>query len=242
MSGDQINARAHDDVRGRGFNPLRDLKRAVVNLIGRERANRLSAPYHDWAAQRRTNRALRALPASGLCLNLGCGPNAMPGWVNLDAARGEGIDVVWDLRRGLPFADESCTAIFGEHVIEHMPKEAAESMARECLRVLQPGGILRLSTPDAGRYLRSYAGDGEFLRHPAFGSRAETRMERINHMMREGGQHFWVYDAESLLMLLREAGFSSVAERQFGESAHPRMRGIDAEGRAFESLYVEAAK
>jgi len=247
---------SHDDARGgsgdaayaagggapEGAPGWRSLRRAVAGLIGRERANRLSAPYHDWAARRRTRRNLGALPATGLCLNVGCGPNTLEGWVNIDVSRGDGIDVVWDLRRGLPFPDESCTAIFGEHVIEHMPKEAAAALARECLRVLQPGGVLRLSTPDAGLYLRSYAGDGEFLRHPAFGAAPETRMDRVNHMMREGGQHLWVYDAESLVALLRAAGFTSVAERKFGESAHPRMRGLDAEGRAFESLYVEGVR
>ena len=227
---------------GAAASPLQGLKRAVVRAIGRERANRLSAPYHDWAARRRSLRTLRALPAKDLLLNIGCGPNALAGWVNIDMARAPGVDVVWDLRRGLPFADESCAAVFGEHVVEHMPKAAAEFLAREARRVLQPGGVLRLSTPDAGRYLRSYAGDGEFLRHPAFGRPVETPLERVNQMMREDGQHLWAYDAESLLLLLRKAGFSSAVEQQFGQSLHPRLRGVDTEGRAFETLYVEAVK
>ncbi|HEV2764311.1 MAG TPA: methyltransferase domain-containing protein [Pyrinomonadaceae bacterium] len=222
--------------------PLQALKRALVRAVGRERANRLSAPYHDWAARRRSLRTLRELPAKDLCLNVGCGPNALPGWVNIDMARAPGVDVVWDLRNGLPFADESCAVVFGEHVVEHMPKEAAEFLAREARRVLQTGGVLRLSTPDAGRYLRSYAGDREFLRHPSFGRPAETALERVNQMMREDGQHLWAYDAESLLLLLRKAGFSSAVEQRFGESLHARLRGVDSEGRAFESLYVEAVK
>ena len=219
------------------------LKGAIVGALGRERANRLSAPYHDWAARRRTRAALASLrTARDLRVNIGCGPNALAGWVNLDAARGEQIDVVWDLRRGLPFADDSCAAVFGEHVIEHVPRESAEKLLRECRRALRAGGVLRLSTPDAGRYLRSYAGDGEFLRHPSFVEPAETPMDRVNRMMRESGQHLWCYDAESLLLLLRKAGFSKAVEQRFGESLDPSMRGIDSEGRAFESLYVEAVK
>jgi predicted SAM-dependent methyltransferase len=223
--------------------PVRSIKRALVGALGRERANRLSAPYHDRAARRRTARTLASLrTARDLRVNIGCGPNALAGWINLDAARGERIDVVWDLRRGLPFADESCAAVFGEHVIEHVPRESAETLLRECLRALKRGGVLRLSTPDAGRYLRSYAGDGEFLRHPSFAEPAETPMDRVNQMMRESGQHLWCYDAESLLLLLRKAGFSTAVEQRFGESLDPSMRGIDSEGRAFESLYVEAVK
>lgn len=218
------------------------LKRAVVRIIGRERANRVSEPFHAWRARRRTLRNLAALPAKDLCLNLGCGQSPLEGWVNLDIARGPRVDVVWDLRRGLPFADESCAAVFGEHVIEHLSKEDAERLAGECRRVLQRGGALRLSTPDAGRYLRSYAGDGEFLRHPAFPESVESPIDRVNVMMREGGQHLWAYDGDSLLALLRRAGFASAVEQRFGVSGHPRMQNIDTEVRAFESLYVEAFK
>jgi predicted SAM-dependent methyltransferase len=218
------------------------LKRFVVQMLGRERANRIAAPYHDWKAKQRTQRTLVALPQSDLRINFGCGPRTLAGWINLDSARGEKIDVVWDLRRGLPFPDGSATAIFGEHVIEHIPRPDAESLLRECHRVLQPGGVLRLSTPDAGRFLRSYAGDQKFLSDERFPEPADTPMDRVNMMMREHGQHLWAYDAESLVRLLRSAGFSSAEERAFGVSTHQSMKGIDAAEREFESLYVEAVK
>lgn len=221
---------------------LQNLKQAVVRLLGRETANRIAAPYHDWRARGRTRRTLLALPAKDLCINIGCGSLPLPGWVNLDAARGDKIDIVWDLRGGLPFPAESCAAIFGEHVIEHIPKAGAELLLRECHRVLQPRGVVRLSTPDAGKFLRAYVNDREFLSDPRFPDSADTSMDRVNMMMREYGQHLWVYDAESLILLLRKAGFSSVAEQQYGVSTHPRMQQIDSAARAFESLYVEAIK
>jgi predicted SAM-dependent methyltransferase len=218
------------------------LKRAIVRMLGRERANRVSAPFYDWQARRHTQRNLAALPAKDLCINLGCGPAAMDGWVNVDIARGPRIDVVWDLRKGLPFQDGSCAAIFSEHVIEHLTKEDALKMLRECHRVLQKGGVLRLSTPDAERFLRSYAGDRKFLSHPEFPREIETPLDRINMMMREDGQHLWVYDSPSLLLLLRRAGCASSTEQACGVSQHPRMQNIDTPSRAFESFYVEAVK
>jgi predicted SAM-dependent methyltransferase len=217
-------------------------KKAIVGLLGRERANRLSAPYHDWVARRQTLKRLAALPASGLYVNLGCGPIPLKGWVNVDIARGPGVDVVWDLRRGLPFPNSSCAAIFSEHVIEHLSKADGAKLLQECLRVLQTAGVLRLSTPDAGRYLRSYGGDGEFLRHPDFSQSVETPLDRINHMMREDGQHLWVYDSQSLLLLMQRTGFSKSVEQEFGVSVHPRMQNIDTGTRAFESFYVEGVK
>jgi predicted SAM-dependent methyltransferase len=221
---------------------LMTLKGAVVNLIGRETANKLSAPYHNWKAKRRTEKLLETLPSQGLCVNFGCGPRILDDWINLDMYRADGVDVVWNLQFGMPFPDKSCTALFGEHMIEHISKEDATKLLRECLRVLEPNGILRISTPDAGLYLTSYAGDREFLRHPSFDRPAETAMDRINTMMRENGGHLWVYDAESLIALINSVGFAWCRETMFNESNHPKMMGIDSEGRAFESLYVEAGK
>jgi predicted SAM-dependent methyltransferase len=218
------------------------LKGLVVQILGRERANRIAGPFHDWKASKRTQKTLGALPQKDLLINIGCGPKSLRGWINLDSARGDEIDVVWDLRRGLPFPNESATAIFGEHVIEHVPRPDAETLLLECRRVLQTGGVLRLSTPDAGRFLRSYAGDQKFLADERFVDPADTPMDRVNMMMREFGQHLWSYDAESLIRLLQNVGFSSVEERAFGVSAHQSMQGIDAAEREFESLYVEAVK
>ena len=218
------------------------MKNSLVKIIGRERANRISAPYHDWRARRRTEHFLANLSQQNLCVNLGCGHRPLQGWINVDQARGPDVQVVWDLRRGLPFQDESCSAIFCEHVIEHVPRDAAGRLLTECLRVLAKGGVLRLSTPDAGLYLRAYASDDDFLRHPSFELPIETPMDRVNQMMREYGQHLWSYDAPALMLLLKQVGFSEVGQQEFGRSRHPRMQGTDAEARAFESLYVEAVK
>lgn len=222
--------------------PFNWLKRSMARIIGRERANKISGPYHDWRARKRTQNFLAHLSQRDLCVNLGCGYRPMKDWINVDHARGPEVQVVWDLRHGLPFQDKSCSAIFSEHLIEHVPREDAGRLLAECHRVLAGGGVLRLSTPDAGRYLRSYAGDQSFLRDPALGEADGTPMDRVNQMMREYGQHLWVYDAESLMILLKKCGFASVVEQEFGQSAHPKMIGIDTESRAFESLYVEAVK
>jgi predicted SAM-dependent methyltransferase len=166
----------------------------------------------------------------------------MNGWVNVDIARGEQVDVVWDLRQGLPFADASCAAIFCEHVIEHLSKEDGENLLRECFRILQGQGVLRLSTPDAEKFLRSYVNDDGFLQHVEFASAIETPLDRINQMMREGGQHLWIYDLDSLQTVLRKIGFASIIKQTCGESLHPEMKKKDSPLRAFESLYVEALK
>lgn len=224
-----------------GSNPARWWKRFAVAFVGRERANKLTAPYHDWTAGRRTRLFLAGLPSRDLCINIGCGSARLAEWVNLDAARAEGVDVVWDVTKGLPFQSASCSAIFGEHIIEHIAKEEVEELLKDCHRVLQPGGVLRLSTPDAELYLRSYAGDREFLRREDFLEPAEAPLDRINIIMRAYG-HRWLYDGETLTLALQRAGFSKIVRQRYGESLHPRMKDIDLELRAFESLYIEAVK
>jgi predicted SAM-dependent methyltransferase len=218
------------------------LKRPVVGIIGRERANRITAPYHDWRARQRTRNFLDNLPKRDLCVQLGCGYRPKQDWINVDHARGPEVQVVWDLCQGLPFPDESCQAIFSEHLIEHIPKEAAANLLHECHRVLQPGGVLRISTPDAELFLRAYAGDRNFLAHPGFSKSIDAPIDRVNDMMREDGQHLWSYDEELLTLMFQRAGFSKIIRQRFGMSAHPRMNNIDFDKREFESLYVEGIK
>lgn len=218
------------------------LKRAVVGLIGRERANKIAGPYHDRQARRRTMEFLANLPKDDLCVNLGCGYRPMKGWVNVDRARGPEVQVVWDLANGLPFPDSSCVAVFSEHFIEHILKEDAARFLTECYRVLEPGGVLRISTPDAELFLRSYSGNREFLVHPSFSQEIDTPVDRVNYMMREYGQHLWSYDEELLTLMLRRADFNTVVRQRFGVSVHPRMNNIDFANRKFESIYLEAIK
>jgi predicted SAM-dependent methyltransferase len=218
------------------------IKRPIVGIIGRERANKITAPYHDWRANVRTKKFLINLPPRDLCVHLGCGYRPKQDWINVDQARGPEVQVVWDLRRGLPFADASCSAIFSEHFIEHIAKDDAANLLSECHRALQPGGVLRISTPDAELFFRAYAGDREFLAHSGFSKPIDTPVDRVNDMMREDGQHLWSYDEELLTLMFHRAGFDTVKRQQFGVSLHPRMNDIDFDDREFESLYLEAVK
>lgn len=212
-----------------------------AEIIGRERANRLSAPVYDWLARRQTARFLENLNQKDLLVNVGCGYRPLPGWVNVDIARGY-ADVVWDIRKGLPFNDQSCAAIFCEHVIEHLSKEDGLNLLREFYRILQPRGVVRISTPDAGRFLRSYVNDDGFFNHPGFGDRVENPLDRINKMMRENGQHLWVYDEASLIVALSLAGFSEMVRQRFTESLSGNMKSIDSPDREYESLYIDACQ
>jgi predicted SAM-dependent methyltransferase len=89
-------------------------------------------------------------------VNVGCGQQAHPAWCNLDlAACAPGV-IEHDLRRGLPFADGSCDAVYHSHVLEHLPPDEAQQLLAECFRVLKPGGTLRIVVPDLEGIARQY--------------------------------------------------------------------------------------
>jgi hypothetical protein len=55
-----------------------------------------------------------------LKVNVGCGHEPFPGWINLDSDLGTRPDIVWDVTDGLPFPDASCAFIYSEHFLEHI--------------------------------------------------------------------------------------------------------------------------
>ena len=61
-----------------------------------------------------------------------------------------------DVRKPLPFADKTFDAAYALHIIEHLTPAEAASLVNELYRVLKPGGILRISTPDLEDICRSY--------------------------------------------------------------------------------------
>lgn len=197
----------------------------------------------------------RSLASQKNCrVNIGCGKNPIQGWINLDVVSYPDV-YFWDCRLGLPFSDAAVAAIYSEHFFEHLDaKTEARALLRECLRCLQPQGVMRLVVPDAGAYLRAYSGPWEVLAemrplaHMADGWRDnrlgwiyQTKMQFMNAIFRQRAEHKYAYDAETLVLALRQTGFVDVVVQQFGVSIDPKMA-PDSDDRRTESLYVEGIK
>ena len=69
---------------------------------------------------------------------------------------GEGDILYYDIRRPFPFEDNSFDGIYAFHIIEHLTPVEAGVFALELFRVLKPGGICRISTPDLEEITREY--------------------------------------------------------------------------------------
>lgn len=158
-----------------------------------------------------------------LKLHLGCGPHIKDGWRNYDLNPGKGGTVV-DLRGYLPDSPNSVDFIFTEHFIEHISRADAVRLFTECFRVLKPGGVIRIITPDLFVLLDDYMHDKIDRWKEVWTPDSPCRM--VNEGMREWG-HTFLYDHVELRKVLREAGFNSVDSRMHQNSLFPALRGID---------------
>jgi len=189
----------------------------------------------------------------GFYLNIGCGSEGLQGWINLDLFPAPKVNCLWDARRSLPFLDESCEGIFCEHFLEHMEYTLeVPTFLSECYRVLKSGGKIRLLVPDGETYLQAYSrggwGDLEKIRQltedaqdPWFGHKYKTRMELINMVFRQGIQHAFTYDFETLRIALMKAGFKDARKCDPADSTDLKLN-LDHPKRISESLIVEAER
>lgn len=78
-------------------------------------------------------------------LNLGCGTDIRPDYVNLDISGLEGVDVVHDLNvLPLPFESDSFAEILCLDILEHVDYPL---LLAECHRILEPEGRMIIEVP-----------------------------------------------------------------------------------------------
>jgi predicted SAM-dependent methyltransferase len=186
--------------------------------------------------RRKAARIARETPE--LKLHLGAGEHHLDGWTNIDLyVPRRNLELFWDLRRGIPFPDNSAVAIFAEHLFEHIPLGATLIMLRECRRVLKPGGILRIGVPDLERYVHAYMGTDPLFEECL--PNRPTRAAALNEVF-YFYRHRFIYDFETLDRLCKEAGYTRVEKSAFGAGRIQPSPDLDM--RKCETLYVEAEK
>jgi hypothetical protein len=197
-------------------------------------------------AKARLGRALRSAPRP-LRLEIG-GLQQRPGWVvtNVNAVTRNYMDatIPW------PIEDASVSHLYADNVIEHLPLDAGRAMLAEAFRCLQPGGVIRLVTPDIRRHVELYLAGGGSVdgdvasSYRALGLVVEHPIDLIRIPIGQFGHHEgYVYDFETLDLELKRAGFHSTVQCDVGQSEHPEFHGIDQ--RAHEGgaqIAVEATR
>jgi len=118
-----------------------------------------------------------------------------------------------DDRRALPFRGRVFSFALSEHVLEHLFLPEAFRLMQEVRRVLRPGGVFRVSVPDAD--LRP--GDLEPLAFHAGRGRTATETGRWN----DPAVHKTRWNIYSMTLLLELAGFAVVPLRAWDRNGAP---------------------
>jgi len=79
-------------------------------------------------------------------LNLGCGRDIRKGYVNLDVAKLEGVDVVHNINEfPYPFKDNEFEEVYCKHVLEHV--DDLIPVMEELTRISKPVGKIKIIAP-----------------------------------------------------------------------------------------------
>lgn len=147
-------------------------------------------------------------------LNLGCGHDVRPGWINVDKFPSQD-DVVQANFPELPFANDYAQEIALCHVLEHFGYSDGFTLVKEIKRVLAPSGTAYIEVPDIewcmARFLESPEATG--YTHPSGDYSTDHRWGLWAQAIwgdqhSDGLYHKWGYTAHRLLHLLAAAGFS----------------------------------
>ena len=222
------------------------LKRLALRLLIHPLVTRLSSPLL-------VSHYLRTHSARKLHL----GGAGLTGWLNTDLFPTHWRTARLDATRQLPFADATFEFVFSEHMIEHVPLDAARRMLAESFRVLRPGGWIRIATPDLARIVRFYT-DPDTPAHQRYFNRivgsfalAADRPPRttvVNSLFFLHGHRF-IFDEAALATLFRQVGFTDLRRCEPDVSEVPDLRGIHqhhyaigVEANALETLVLEARR
>lgn len=138
--------------------------------------------------------------------------------------------------------------VYSEHFIEHIPQNLALAWFKDMKRLLLPGGLMRMSTPDLEKYIRGYLDPEAIffkehvrrLRQMGVGNVPDRRAWLVNQIFRNWG-HQHIYDFEEVKFIAALAGFEPKNARQceFKSGEFAELANLDRDIRSDESLYVE---
>ena len=188
-------------------------------------------------------------------LHIGAGNNDLPGWLNTELCP-RGGEIFLDATRRFPFGANTFAFIYTEHMIEHIPHREAMAMMKECHRVLRPGGVIRIVTPNIA-FLKGLLNAPLAPQQQAYvryshdvyrlGGPSDSVVHVVNNFVRAWGHQF-IYDQATLNALVADAGFDQVSAWPLAESLHPVLSGLAKLDRMpagfleMESIVVEGRK
>jgi len=209
-------------------------------------------------------------------INLGCGTNVIDGnsWLNVDNSivakirklpfwhflikllvkyklleefylNYPAVKIV-DIRKKLPFKDESFKYIYCSQVVEHLHLFQLNQFINECYRILEPDGIIRILTPDLKKVVSLYNENGliKFKQNDNLSTKlmadhvnlifyprsfvSQQKRGLVQRFLDSIPEHHkYIFDFESFKDLSSCSRFSKIIELETENSIFPNVHELD---------------
>lgn len=138
-----------------------------------------------------------------ICLHLGCGGTIIKEknriWINIDVQKFSGVDRIMRIFP-LKFKANFATLIYASHCLDHI-EEGKLKVLKDWVKILKPGGVLRLSVPDFEKMVELYQKEKDIdLIKGCVCGRGDKRVHC----------HSILFDYKKLKNLMEEAGLEAV--------------------------------
>ncbi len=137
----------------------------------------------------------------GINLHIGCGDYWDENAINIDLNIYGGTDMLWDIRKPLPFQPEVVAKIEAYEVVEHFNKYEIDTILKDWHTLLIPNGIVKISVPDMDGLIEMYSQD------------ATKAIEQI-YGLEDHPHHKQGYRVDSLRQLFENHGFKVISCEQ----------------------------
>ena len=193
------------------------------------------------------NYKIKSISSANKQINIifGCGCTSYSEWVGIDCFFSKSVDFVLDLRRKLPFKNESVDLCYSEHFIEHLDDQQCVPFIRNCFNSLVKGGICRMATFDLDILIDICRSDNKewdidyCIKELGITHLIKTRGQLLNASFNKW-EHKYAYNKEDLSNVFKESGFKNIKYCQIGESIHPSLRNLET--RINSTLIIEGTK
>lgn len=137
-------------------------------------------------------------------LNLGCGSNKLPGYINIDGEASCKPDLVCNFAlEKLPYKSKSIDEIVMFHCIEHISRSLHQRFFTEIWRLLKPTGTLLISYPEflkaVENWKTNYRGQKDFWENVIYGRQSHP-----------GDFHVTIIHTPDFILRLKSWGFKNI--------------------------------
>lgn len=202
-------------------------------------------------------------------VHIGCGRKAPDTWDNYDASprvKLRHLPVVGiffaalstkfprnvrygDIVKGLPVPDNSCTAVYSSHVLEHLSLMDMRTALNNIHKILHPRGVFRFVVPDLEHLVHCYISDQTPLAAHQFMTQSmlgwETKPSTLIDYIRYwwgNSKHLWMWDYKNMHVELTDVGFVEIRRARMGDSDDHLFADVEESERWIGCLGIECKK